>query len=305
MDNEKTKNYVNLSEKELRALLQLMFELGIQYNKISTFDFNSYVKKFNKKFSFKRGIQLYCLLGIIMKLDPNKSYKPKQLNKTTSDFIRNYIPDFMSTLGIVSEENSLEIKNSENFFSSREMTELLQILKDDLKILKNVQGRKKITESYISRPGRKDTTLPEDNEGFPSIYRISDEFLMIKALFNKCESVTLLRNTINNNKIIKKYLIFNLSIIFYNSSQIISKSVKIEYKETLQNEMYKKLNPEREFKLPLLLLFCSKEEIISLSTDIIDTILSRDDYTFLLFLIKLSAFIDKLNTNKSKLKVAV
>jgi hypothetical protein len=100
-------------------------------------------------------------------------------------------------------------------------------------------------------------------------------------------------------------LFFNLSIIFYKSSQLISKSVKIEYKETLQNEMYKKLNPEREFKLPFLLLFCSKEEIISLSTDIIDTILSRDDYTFLLFLIKLSAFIHKLNTNKSKLKVAV
>ena len=103
---------------------------------------------------------------------------------------------------------------------------------------------------------------------------------MVKALFNKHESVTLLRNTINNNKIIKKYLIFNLSIIFYNSSQIINKRVKIEYKEKLQNEMYKKLNPEREFKLPFLLLFCSKEEIISLSTDIIDTILSRDDYTF-------------------------
>ena len=136
LDNEKAKNYVNLSEKELRALLQLMFELGIQYNKISTYDFNSYVKKFYNKFSFKRSIQLYCLLGIIMKLDPNKSYKPKQLNKITSNFIRNYIPDFMSTLGIVSEENSLEIKNNENLFSSREMTELLQIIKDGFKNVK-------------------------------------------------------------------------------------------------------------------------------------------------------------------------
>ena len=304
LDNEKAKNYVNLSEKELRALLELMFELGIQYNKISIYDFDSYVKKFYNKFSSKRGIQLYCLLGTVMNLEPNKSYKPNQLNNITSNFFRKYVPDLLSTLGIIREENSFSIKNNrENLISSREMTELLHIIKDDLKMLRNVQGRKKITESYISRPGRKDTTLLEYNEGFPSIYRISNEFLMIKALFNKHESVTLLRDTINNNKIIKKYLIFNLSIIFYNSSQIINKRVKTEYKEKLQNEIYKKLNPEREFKLPFLLLFCSKEEIISLSTDIIDTILSRDDYTFLLFLMKLSAFIHKLNTNKSNLEV--
>jgi hypothetical protein len=210
----------------------------------------------------------------------------------------------MSTLGIASEENSFEIKNSENLFSSREMTELLQILKDDLRMLKNVKGRKKITESYISRRGRKDSTLLEDNEGFPSIYRISDEFVMIKALFNKRESVSLLRDFINSNEIIKKYLIFNLSIIFYTSSEIINKTVSTEYKEKLQSEIYKKLKLETEFKLPFLLLLCSKEEIKSLSINIIDTILSKDDYTFLLFLIKLSAFLHKLNTNKSKLKVA-
>jgi hypothetical protein len=305
LDNKKAKNYVNLSEKELRALLQLMFELGIQYNKISAYDFDSYVKKFYNKLSYKRGIQLYCLLGIIMKLHPNKSYKPKQLNNITSNFIRNYIPHFMSTLGIASEENSLEIKNSENLFSSREMTELLQILKDDLKMLKNVKGRKKITENHISRPGRKDSTLLEGNEGFPSIYRISDEFLMIKALFRKSESVSLLRDFINNNKIIKKYFIFYLSIILYNSSEIINKTVRAEYKEKLQSEIYKKLKLETEFKLPFLLLLWSKKEIKSLSINIIDTILSKDDYTFLLFLIKLSAFIHKLNINKSKLKVAV
>ena len=33
-------------------------------------------------------------------------------------------------------------------------------------------------------------------------------FIMIKNLFNKPESVSLLRNFINNNQIIKKYLIF-------------------------------------------------------------------------------------------------
>ena len=39
------------------------------------------------------------------------------------------------------------------------MTELLQIIKDDLKMLKNIQGRKNITKIHISRPGRKDSTI--------------------------------------------------------------------------------------------------------------------------------------------------
>jgi hypothetical protein len=240
-----------------------------------------------------------------MKLDPNKSYRPKQLNNITSNFFRKYIPDLMSTLGVMSEENSFAIKNnSENLISSREMTELLQIIKDDLKMLKNVQGIKN-TDSNASRPGRKESNSLDNNEGFPSKYGISDEFLMIKALFNKFESVALIRDLINNNKIIKNYFIFNLSIIFYNSSQLINNTIKTEYKEKLQIEIYKKQNHEREFKLPFLLLCCSKEEIKRLSTDIIDTILSRDDYTSLLFLIKLSAFIHKHNINKSKLKTMV
>ena len=35
-------------------------------------------------FPIKDGIQLYCFLGIIMTLDPNKSYKPNELNNITS-----------------------------------------------------------------------------------------------------------------------------------------------------------------------------------------------------------------------------
>ena len=40
----------------------------------------------------------------------------------------------------------------------------------------------------------------------------------------------------------------------------------------------------------MLLLYNSKEEINNLSSNFIDEILSTNDYTYLLFLIKLSAF---------------
>ena len=42
--------------------------------------------------------------------------------------------------------------------------------------------------------------------------------LLLKTLFNKPESVLLLRNFINKNKIIKNHFVFNLNTIFYNSS---------------------------------------------------------------------------------------
>ena len=93
-------------------------------------------------------------------------------------------------------------------------------------------------------------------------YSISDEFLMIKALFKKPESVSLLREFINNNKIIKKYLIFNVSIIFYNSSQIINKTVRTEYKEKLRSEIYKKLKLEKSSNCHSYYFFVPKKKLI-------------------------------------------
>jgi hypothetical protein len=46
--------------------------------------------------------------------------------------------------------------------------------------------------------------------------------------------------------------------------------------------------------LSLMLLFFPKEEIDSLSNSFIDAILASNDYTFLFFLINLSALINKL-----------
>ena len=63
MGNEKAKNSTNLTENEIMALLQLMFELGIQYNKVSVYDLDSYIKKFYNKFSSKRWTSTLFFLG--------------------------------------------------------------------------------------------------------------------------------------------------------------------------------------------------------------------------------------------------
>ena len=76
MDTEKAKNSVDLSENEIIALLELMFELGIMLNKVSSYDLESYTKKFYNKFTYKKWLQLYFFLETIFILNPNQFYRP-------------------------------------------------------------------------------------------------------------------------------------------------------------------------------------------------------------------------------------
>ena len=89
----------------------------------------------------------------------------------------------------------------------------------------------------------------------------------------------------------------SLNTIHYNTSDLLNKKVKTEDKERLRNELNKKLRTQQEELIHILhklLLFSSKEEINKLSRNFIDAILSTNDYTYLLFLIKLSGLINKL-----------
>ena len=150
LGNEKAKNSTNLTENEIMALLQLMFELGIQYNKVSVYNLDSYIKKFYNKFSSKRGLQLKFFLEIIMTLDPNKPYKPKELNKIISNNFRNFVPNLLNNLGLVNDEQLISIKKDDDLISPRDMTELLQIMTDDLNILEKISGIKKIKKIQSS-----------------------------------------------------------------------------------------------------------------------------------------------------------
>jgi hypothetical protein len=77
-----------------------------------------------------------------------------------------------------------------------------------------------------------------------------------------------------------------------------NKKITPQNKERLKNEIIKKniILQKDNFNqiFSLMLLFITKEEIEILSNSYIDAILSSDDYTFLLFLINLSALINKI-----------
>jgi len=77
-----------------------------------------------------------------------------------------------------------------------------------------------------------------------------------------------------------------------------NKKITPQNKERLKNELINKniILQKDNFNqiLPLMLFFIPKEEIEVLSNSSIDAILSSDDYTFFLFLINLSALINKL-----------
>jgi hypothetical protein len=157
LDKKKAKNSRYLSENEIMALLQLMFDLGIQYSMVSLYnwDLDLYIKKFYNKFSSTRGLQLVYFLDSLMTIDATKRYKPKELNKIISTNFRNYVPNELNKLGLVNDEQLISIKEDINLIHPRDLTELLQIMTDDLKILEKVDGIKNIKEKQDSEPGRK------------------------------------------------------------------------------------------------------------------------------------------------------
>ena len=140
MGNEKAKNSTNLTENEIMALLQLMFELGIQYDKVSAYNLDSYIKKFYNKFSYKKGLQLFFFLQTIMTLEPNKHYKPNELNKMISTNFRNLLPDLLYNFGLINDEQFYSIKKDDsNLIRPRELTELLHIMTDELMVLEKIK----------------------------------------------------------------------------------------------------------------------------------------------------------------------
>ena len=157
LGNEKAKNSTNLTENEIMALLQLMFELGIQYDKVSAYNLDSYIKKFNNRFSYKKGLQLFYFLQTMMTLEPNKHYKPNKLNKMISTNFRNLLPDLLYNFGLINDEQFYSIKKDDsNLIRPRELTELLHIMTDELLVLEKIQGIEYIKEKNDNHPGRKE-----------------------------------------------------------------------------------------------------------------------------------------------------
>jgi hypothetical protein len=257
----------------------------------------SYTKKLSKKFSYKKGVQLVYFLLIIMTLEPNKLYKPNELNKMASHYIRNLVPDLLHNFGMITDDQFYSIKIDEsNLILPRELTELLQIMTDDLNILKKFEGIENIKQKHDIHPGRKKIKEIETYEGYPSRYKLSNDYIIIKNLLNKPEFLLLFRNFINKNETIKNYLIFTFNTLYFFTSKFFNIKIKLEDKERIKNELFikgkaKMVEEDIIQKTSVLLLFSSEEEIKNLSIGLIDSILSSNDYTYILFLISLSYLI--------------
>jgi hypothetical protein len=255
--------------------------------------------KFYNRFSYKKGLQFFYFLQTIMTLEPNKHYKPNELNKLISTNFRNLLPNLLYSFGLINDEQFYSIKKDDsNLIRPRELTELLHIMTDDLMVLDKMQGIEYIKEKNDNHPGRKNKKEIKNYEGFPSSYKLSSEYVIIKNLFNKSEFLLLFRSFINKNESIKNHLIFTLNKMYINSSKLMKIKIKSEDKERLKNELFKKGNAKLVEDITqitsFLLLFSSKEDIKILSIGLIEDILSSNNYTFILFLIKLSVFINKL-----------
>jgi hypothetical protein len=298
LDAEQAKNSVNLSENEIIALLEIMFDLGIMSKNLSYYDLESYTEKFYDKFTYKKRLQLYFFLAeTIFFLNPDKQYRPIEFNKLISDNIKNLLSN-SRIFGTITDEQLIATKKDGNLISPTELSELLQIMVKDLKILENIKGIKNIKKINYFHPGRKDNEVTK-YEGFHSVYKLSKDFITKKKLFNEPNVIILLKNFITKHRLVKYHFLFTLTTIFYNSSKIINKQITPHNKQRLKNEIInKEINLQKNnlyqiFAL-MLLFYSTKEEIETLSNNFIDAILSSEDYTFLLFLINVSVLINKL-----------
>jgi hypothetical protein len=295
LGTEPAKNSVNLSEDEIIALLEIMFDLGIMSKNLSYYDLESYTEKFYNKFTYKKWLQLYFFLSIVFTLNPKKHYRPNELNNIISNNIKKMISN-LRIFGTITDEQLISLKEG-NLISSTELSELLQIMVRDLKMLENIKGAKNIKKVNDIHPGRKDNEVTK-YEGFHSEYILSNDFFTKKKIFTG-PGRRLLKNFISKNQLVRYHFIFILNTICYNSSKIINKKITIQHKERLKNEIInKKINLQEDnfyqiFNL-LLLFYNTKEEIQTLANNYIDAILSSEDYTFLLFLFNISVLINKL-----------
>ena len=89
MGTEQAKNSVNLSEDEIIALLEIMFDLGIMSKNLSYYDLESYTEKFYNKFTYKKWTStLFFLDYSLLLLTLTKHYRPNELNNIISNNIR-------------------------------------------------------------------------------------------------------------------------------------------------------------------------------------------------------------------------
>ena len=89
----------------------------------------------------------------------------------------------LDNLGLVNDEQLISIKKDDDLISPRDMTELLQIMTDDLNILEKINGIKKIKKIQGAHPGRKDNTIITNFEGFPSWYKFILRILLLLKIY--------------------------------------------------------------------------------------------------------------------------
>jgi hypothetical protein len=177
-------------------------------------------------------------LETIFLLTPNKRYRPTELNKIVSDNVKNLLSN-LRVVGSITDEQLISIQTYGNLISSTELTELLQIMVNDLKLLENIKGIKNINKVNSRHPGRKDDEVTK-YEGFHSEYRLSKDFITKKNLFNKPDGIILLKDLFTKNQLVKHHLTFHLNIINYNTSKIMNKKITPQNKEGLKNELINK-----------------------------------------------------------------
>lgn len=297
------KNFAKISNEELEILFQFVLEIGefSQYFMNFINNFSKGVSVTRKKLDTNLWNNLSLFFQIMDYLEESKEYTPRELN-----FYGNIIAQKIQSDGLqrIKRVNSQEKKNITNkneiydkstkecstnkgLFSDRDLNSVLK-WSVKLKILENFQKDqlKKLQRKY---PGRKKEKKKNNNGiqvlpsyenllsegGYPSAYKISNEYIILKKISKNKELVPFIINLIINNSNVKKYLecfnkigMYLLPVVsrevYQNTDgtvQELSEFDSEEWKEKSQklSEQYiNKIIKENDFKALLIIIYLCK-----------------------------------------------
>lgn len=244
MPKENAKNLI--TDKEFIVLLQFIFELGRISESFKKYqkNFTKGINQIDKKMKVNRISNVFVILQIVDALYESRAYSPNELNRVISEYFKLLAKHHSVRIDELSKNSksnmgkNKRIDKSKNvgltshdiadkeIFSPFQINEMLQFLVE-LKILKNVQGKKEIKKIEIVRPGRKSNT--KDREvmgGYPSRYILTDEYVTLKKLFHNEQLVCHLKKFLLENNDIMNYLKYLYRIIFYIESKYVAERIE-------------------------------------------------------------------------------
>ena len=202
-------NYINISEKELSAIIKITSSFVIRCHNFLENNNNVELtaKKILKKLQAKKTLPSVFFLINSFNMKQDTPYAPKDMSKLYSDNLK------CSFLNPNYEKYFSDANN--NAIHSRDLSEILDSVQSNFRTFQIIRGKKCLKKLIFDLSKKKRARINTSRNGYHSSCKVLDELIELKKLFDKPEITSIVKEFIQNNNIIKKYVKFMILIFLY------------------------------------------------------------------------------------------